>query len=243
MNNGPYLFKQSGTMDKEWMSDATRELFDNKREQVCCEMMGERDAEQCRLMKKKRGHKINMLTRWIDFEKPKPKRKGICCFEYCDREYEEFGHNPAPYKFKPEARCCNKCNVGLVRTRRLGQMKEVKTMNGFVGWLQQSNIEITEELIDHATMSELRRLQVEALKNYQEKYFKRADSLIQLRTQNIACTAENVRLLNENKRLQNRMEAELEKRMKEERKIHKKKVADLTFSLEQSKRANKKKRR
>lgn len=55
--------------------------------------------------------------------------KHICCFEGCDNNYGQFGNNPAPFRFPPNARCCDECNECVV-SRRFAVNAGIKTAQG-----------------------------------------------------------------------------------------------------------------
>lgn len=233
---------QSTTVDISRYNEATQKLFKRERETMAMKFMGQEDRPRNPLKE------YSMRTRWVQWDEKEIKEmkepfKNKCCFETCPNPYGEFGHNPAPFRFGPEARCCAECNKTLVIPRRVMRMRGVETAHGFVYWLNKCNEDLTRELLDHATMSNLRKDQIIALADYQEKYFNRAKEIQELRTEVRAAREEARETRMENNRLQKKMEQMMTEAMKKERAEWKKKVCDLEQRLAQSKRNNKKRRK
>lgn len=231
---------QSTDVNIEQYSEDTQKLFKKEREKMALKFMGEKAISSRK--------EYSMRTRWINWdekqvEEMKEPFDNKCCFETCPNPYGKFGHNPAPFRFGKEARCCAECNKTLVMPRRLLRMKGVETAHGFAYWSNKCNEDLTRELLDHATMSNLRKDQVIALRDYQDKYFRRAEEIQELRREIKVAREEARETRIENNRLQKKMEQMMEEAMKKERAEWKKKVCDLEQRLAQSKRNNKKNRK
>jgi len=234
---------QSSTqVNIEDYNEATQKLFKKEREQMALKFMG-------RTKKPAHAKKMYaMRTRWVDWNKEKITElkepfENKCCFETCPNPYGEYGNNPAPFKFKPEERCCEECNKTLVMPCRIMRMKGMRTIPGHIHWLNKCNEDLTRELLDHATVSKMRNDTCISLRNYQTKYFNRAKEIQECRIQTRAAREEAREMRIENTRLQKKMEQMMDEKMKKERAEFKKQIADLNVRLAQSKRNNKKRRK
>ena len=219
-----------------WPNESTKEYYYQERNKVIGKMC--KDPE---LHRRAAGREIECKTQWITPLAPPKKYEGKCCFEYCDKPYGKYGHNPAPYKIK--GRCCDDCNSCLVIPRRMTLMKGIKTMPGYVGWLNKSNKELTEVAIHTKTLCKMHEKQIAALADYQHKYFARAKYQSELRNENRGLEAENKKLRIENARINKKMEKMMEEKMKEERAKYKKELADMKQKIEGLQRKVKKNRR
>ena len=168
--------------------------------------------------------------------------KHICCFEGCDNNYGQFGNNPAPFRFPPNARCCDECNECVV-SRRLAVNAGIKTPQGayrkmFQGFSQKcERVGHLEEYTKYAekTMREMNAERDEINKKIEEanKYIKEAEKYKALYEKE----------QRENKKLLKKQNTMLEQAMNKERAESKKKQCDMERKIADLKRKLKNKRR